>query len=145
MTILKSTLDPNTPEYRDAAEAMTVKLGEVQAEFAKAIAGGGEDKIARHRKRGKLTARERIELLIDEDSPFLELCPLAGYGSQAQRADEGARPTDLADALVSLERDRERARREERQERWRGGEAAPRADDLWLAGLELVWTWLARR
>ena len=82
MTTLKSTLDPASPDYRAAAEAMITKLAEVDAEFAKAIAGGGPDKVARHRKRGKLTARERIELLIDEDSPFLELCPLAAYGSQ---------------------------------------------------------------
>jgi len=82
MTILKSGLDPNSEEYRAAAEAMNTKLGELEAELAKTIAGGGPDKVARHRKRGKLTARERIELLIDEDSPFLELCPLAAYGSQ---------------------------------------------------------------
>jgi acetyl-CoA carboxylase carboxyltransferase component len=82
MTILRSTLDTAAPEYEAAADAMTAKLVEVEAEFAKAIAGGGPDKLARHRKRGKLTARERIELLVDEDSPFLELCPLAGWGSE---------------------------------------------------------------
>ncbi|WP_280308046.1 acyl-CoA carboxylase subunit beta [Nocardia abscessus] len=82
MTVLRSTLDTAAPEYEAAAEAMTAKLAEVEAEFAKAIAGGGPDKLARHRKRGKLTARERIELLVDEDSPFLELCPLAGWGSE---------------------------------------------------------------
>ncbi|MGQ4617536.1 carboxyl transferase domain-containing protein [Nocardia sp. R7R-8] len=82
MTILRSTLDTTAPEYAAAAEAMTAKVAEVEAEFAKAIAGGGPDKLARHRKRGKLTARERIELLVDEDSPFLELCPLAGWGSE---------------------------------------------------------------
>ncbi|WP_063049590.1 acyl-CoA carboxylase subunit beta [Nocardia arthritidis] len=82
MTILRSALDTATPEYEAAADAMTAKLAEVEAEFAKAIAGGGPDKLARHRKRGKLTARERIELLVDEDSPFLELCPLAGWGSE---------------------------------------------------------------
>ncbi|MGK8520962.1 acyl-CoA carboxylase subunit beta [Nocardia asteroides] len=82
MTILRSTLDTAAPEYEAAADAMTAKLAEVEAEFAKAIAGGGPDKLARHRKRGKLTARERIELLVDEDSPFLELCPLAGWGSE---------------------------------------------------------------
>ncbi|TSE00311.1 acyl-CoA carboxylase subunit beta [Skermania sp. ID1734] len=81
MSTIRSTLDPATPEYQQAAEAMTAKLTEVEAEFAKAIAGGGPDKVARHRKRGKMTARERIELLIDEDSPFLELCPLAAWGS----------------------------------------------------------------
>ena len=82
MSVLRTTLDPTSDDYRAAADAMTAKLTEVEGEFAKAIAGGGPDKVARHRKRGKLTARERIELLIDEDSPFLELCPLAGYGSQ---------------------------------------------------------------
>ncbi|MBD0323086.1 MAG: acyl-CoA carboxylase subunit beta, partial [Aldersonia sp.] len=50
----------------------------------KAVAGGGPDKLARHRKRGKLTPRERIDLLLDEDSPFLELCPLAAWGSDFQ-------------------------------------------------------------
>ncbi|RMI34332.1 acyl-CoA carboxylase subunit beta [Nocardia stercoris] len=84
MTVFKSTLDASSPEYVAAAEAMTTKLAEVEAEFAKAIAGGGPDKVARHHKRGKLTARERIELLLDEDSPFLELCPLAAWGSEFQ-------------------------------------------------------------
>ncbi|WP_327110638.1 acyl-CoA carboxylase subunit beta [Nocardia sp. NBC_01730] len=82
MTVLRSTLDTASPEYTAAADAMSATLTEVEAEFSKAIAGGGPDKLARHRKRGKLTARERIELLVDEDSPFLELCPLAGWGSE---------------------------------------------------------------
>ncbi|MBF6085349.1 acyl-CoA carboxylase subunit beta, partial [Nocardia cyriacigeorgica] len=60
MTILRSTLDSAAPEYTAAAEAMTTKLTEIEAEFAKAVAGGGPEKLARHRKRGKLTARERI-------------------------------------------------------------------------------------
>ncbi|WP_280434652.1 acyl-CoA carboxylase subunit beta [Nocardia carnea] len=84
MTILRSTLDTTSAEYTAAAEAMTAKLAEVEAEFEKVVAGGGPEKLARHRKRGKLTARERIELLIDEDSPFLELCPLAAWGSEFQ-------------------------------------------------------------
>ncbi|MGH3470087.1 MAG: acyl-CoA carboxylase subunit beta, partial [Thermocrispum sp.] len=60
---------------------MLAKLSELAAEQAKAVAGGGEKYVQRHRKRGKLLARERIELLIDEDSPFLELSPLAAWGS----------------------------------------------------------------
>ncbi|HEY4004565.1 MAG TPA: acyl-CoA carboxylase subunit beta, partial [Pseudonocardia sp.] len=63
-------------------EAMLAKLAELDAEHAKAIAGGGEKYVERHRKRGKLTARERIELLVDPDSPFLELSPLAAYGTK---------------------------------------------------------------
>lgn len=84
MTALRSTLDTTTAEYTAAAAAMTAKLAEVEAEYEKVVAGGGPEKLARHRKRGKLTARERIELLIDEDSPFLELCPLAAWGSEFQ-------------------------------------------------------------
>ncbi|MCX4098965.1 acyl-CoA carboxylase subunit beta [Nocardia sp. alder85J] len=82
MSVLRTTVDPGSADYEAAATAMRAKLTEIEAEFAKAIAGGGADKLARHRKRGKLTARERIELLLDEDSPFLELCPLAAWGSE---------------------------------------------------------------
>ncbi|ANW63151.1 acetyl-CoA carboxylase carboxyltransferase subunit [Mycobacterium sp. djl-10] len=84
MTALQSVLDPQSAAYSQAAEAMAAKLAEVDTELAKALAGGGEKYVARHHGRGKLTARERIELLVDEDSPFLELCPLAGYGSHYQ-------------------------------------------------------------
>jgi acetyl-CoA carboxylase carboxyltransferase component len=57
------------------------RLAELDAEHAKAIAGGGPKYTERHRTRGKLLARERIELLLDPDTPFLELSPLAAYGS----------------------------------------------------------------
>ncbi|MER7425744.1 acyl-CoA carboxylase subunit beta [Nonomuraea rubra] len=60
---------------------MLAKLAELDAEQAKAAAGGGEKYLARHRARGKLPARERVELLVDPDSPFLELSPLAAWGS----------------------------------------------------------------
>jgi acyl-CoA carboxylase subunit beta len=62
-------------------EAMLEKIAALETEHAKAVAGGGEKYLARHRKRGKLLARERIELLVDEGSAFLELSPLAGWGS----------------------------------------------------------------
>jgi acetyl-CoA carboxylase carboxyltransferase component len=62
-------------------EAMLAKLAELDAEQAKAVAGGGEKYVARHHARGRLLARERIELLVDPGSAFLELSPLAGWGS----------------------------------------------------------------
>src|SRR5262245_460717 len=65
----------------DRREAMLAKLAELDAEHAKAVAGGGQKYVDRHHARGKLLARERIELLLDEGSPFLELSPLAGWGS----------------------------------------------------------------
>lgn len=82
MTILKSALDTKSAEYAAAAESMTAKLAELEVEHAKALAGGGEKYVERHHKRGKLLARERIELLIDPDSPFLELSPLAAWGTE---------------------------------------------------------------
>ncbi|MBD8871147.1 acyl-CoA carboxylase subunit beta [Nocardioides donggukensis] len=60
---------------------MLAKLADLDAEHAKAVAGGGEKYLARHHARGKLLPRERIELLVDEGSAFLELSPLAGWGS----------------------------------------------------------------
>ena len=63
---------------------MSAKLGELEQELAKALGGGGAKYVERHHARGKLTARERIELLVDADSPFLELCPLAAWGSDFQ-------------------------------------------------------------
>ncbi len=62
-------------------EAMLAKLAELDAEHARAVDGGGERYNARHQERGKLLVRERIELLLDEGSPFLELMALAGWGS----------------------------------------------------------------
>ncbi|TCM45620.1 acyl-CoA carboxylase subunit beta [Kribbella sp. VKM Ac-2568] len=60
---------------------MLEKLAALETEHQKALAGGGEKYVARHHKRGKLLARERIELLLDPDTAFLELSPLAGWGS----------------------------------------------------------------
>src|SRR3982075_2247955 len=81
MTALKSMVDTRSPAYTDAAAAMTTKLAELNAEHTKALAGGGAKYVERHHSRGKFTARERIELLVDPDSPFLELSPLAAWGS----------------------------------------------------------------
>src|SRR4051812_30155570 len=60
---------------------MLEKLAGLEAEHAKAVAGGGQKYADRHHARGKLLPRERIELLVDEGSAFLELSPLAGWGS----------------------------------------------------------------
>jgi acetyl-CoA carboxylase carboxyltransferase component len=81
---LRSTLDPASAAYTEAASAMITKLTELDAEHAKALAGGGAKYVERHHARGKLTPRERIELLVDPDSPFLELSPLAAWGSDFQ-------------------------------------------------------------
>ncbi|RZQ66104.1 acyl-CoA carboxylase subunit beta [Amycolatopsis suaedae] len=77
-------MDANAPEFGANRDAMLAKLAALEAEHAKAVAGGGEKYVQRHRERGKLMARERVELLLDEDSPFLELSPLAAWGTDYQ-------------------------------------------------------------
>ncbi|GLY65823.1 acetyl-CoA carboxylase carboxyltransferase subunit [Amycolatopsis taiwanensis] len=74
-------MDTASPEFAANREAMLAKLDELAAEQAKAVTGGGEKYVERHRRRGKLLARERIELLLDPDTPFLELSPLAAWGT----------------------------------------------------------------
>jgi acetyl-CoA carboxylase carboxyltransferase component len=81
MTTIKSTLDTSTPQFAANREALLAKIADVEAEQAKAVAGGGAKYVARHHERGKLLVRERIEMLIDPGSPFLELSPLAAWGS----------------------------------------------------------------
>ncbi|MEU4409362.1 carboxyl transferase domain-containing protein [Streptosporangium sp. NPDC023963] len=76
-----SRLDTSGDDYLARREAMLAKLAELDAEQARAVAGGGGKYVDRHRARGKLLARERIELLVDPDSAFLELSPLAAWGS----------------------------------------------------------------
>jgi len=81
VSTLRSVLDRTSAEFATNRDALLEKIAAVDAEHAKALAGGGPKYTERHHKRGKLLARERIELLIDPDSPFLELSPLAAWGS----------------------------------------------------------------
>src|SRR3954447_11497203 len=82
MTAVRSTLDTGSAQFAAKREAMLAALRDLDAEHAKALAGGGAKAVDRHRRRGKLLPRERIELLVDRDSPFLELSPLAAWGSE---------------------------------------------------------------
>ncbi len=77
----QTRIDTKSERFQANREAMLALLREVEAQLALARAGGGERSVARHRQRGKLLVRERIELLLDRDSPFLELSPLAGWGT----------------------------------------------------------------
>ena len=82
MTVLRTAVDPTSESYRANREALLEQIGDLDAEHAEAVAGGGPRYTERHRERGKLLVRERIELLVDPDSPFLELSGLAGWGSE---------------------------------------------------------------
>jgi acetyl-CoA carboxylase carboxyltransferase component len=81
MPVLPDRVDRDAPEFAERRAALLEQLAELETQLAIARGGGGEKYVERHRKRGKLLARERIELLLDPDSPFLELSPLAAWGT----------------------------------------------------------------
>ena len=81
MPVVTSTVDTRTEDYTTNRAASLAALESLDAEHAKALAGGGERYVQRHHSRGKLLARERIELIIDPGAPFLELSTLAAWGS----------------------------------------------------------------
>jgi acyl-CoA carboxylase subunit beta len=68
--------------HRENRRQMVDLLEAHGAQVELARAGGGDRYVQRHHDRGKLLARERIALLVDQDSAFLELSPVAGYGSE---------------------------------------------------------------
>jgi acetyl-CoA carboxylase carboxyltransferase component len=81
MQALPTRVDRHSEEFAANRKALQEKLAEFEDLQAKARLGGGAKYIERHKARGKLLARERIELLIDRDSPFLELSTLAAWGT----------------------------------------------------------------
>ena len=80
--MLRSRLDTSSQEYRANVAAMQAMWDEVAAELATVPSVGGQRYVDRHRRRGKLLVRERIELLVDPHTPFLELSPLAAWGTE---------------------------------------------------------------
>jgi acyl-CoA carboxylase subunit beta len=67
--------------YRENRESLLRQIAAHDEQLALVNGGGGPKYVARHRERGKMLIRERIEALLDTGSPFLELSPLAAYGS----------------------------------------------------------------
>ncbi len=84
MPVIDSVIDTTSETYLLNRAASLELLAMHDEQLALARAGGGERYRQRHRSRGKLLVRERIELLVDRDSAFLELSPLAAYGSDFQ-------------------------------------------------------------
>ena len=78
--IIRSDVDTRSADFIANTEAMQALVDDLREEIAAAAAGGGETARQRHRARGKLLARERIGVLIDPGSPFLEFSQLAAYG-----------------------------------------------------------------
>ncbi|HEY6452382.1 MAG TPA: carboxyl transferase domain-containing protein [Steroidobacteraceae bacterium] len=86
MTTLSSAVDLKSPDFLANRDAMLALVADLRAKVAHAALGGGAAARARHVARGKLLPRERLELLLDPGSPFLELSQLAALGLYADEA-----------------------------------------------------------
>jgi acetyl-CoA carboxylase carboxyltransferase component len=82
MTVLDTAVDPRSAAHLENRGAMLERLADLESALEAARAGGGEKNVTRHHARGKLLPRERVELLLDQDAPFLELSPVAAWGTE---------------------------------------------------------------
>lgn len=80
MRPIKSRINPNSATYKSNYEQMQKLVAELEAKLGKSRFQGSDKHTGKALSQGKLLARDRIELLLDQDSPFLELLPLAGLG-----------------------------------------------------------------
>ncbi len=77
---IESKIDVNSSEFQKNKEEFYKVLSEYKTILQQVKHGASDKAVKRHKERGKLLARERIDLLIDANTPFLELSPLAAYG-----------------------------------------------------------------
>ena len=80
MPALETQLNPRSADFQANAAAMRALVDDLAVQVAKAAEGGGETARAKHMARGKLSPRDRVAMLLDPGTPFLEIAPLAGYG-----------------------------------------------------------------
>jgi acetyl-CoA carboxylase carboxyltransferase component len=79
---LRSSVDRDSTQYAANYAAMQAAVERLRMELKRSTGGGGEKYVKRHKERGKLLPRERVEMLLDEGSYFLEIAPLAGHGME---------------------------------------------------------------
>ena len=77
--VLSTNVDTASADYAGNRDRMLSLVRDVEASFTWVQAGGGKEQVERHRSRGKLTARERVERLIDPGGAFMELSSLAAW------------------------------------------------------------------
>jgi 3-methylcrotonyl-CoA carboxylase beta subunit len=77
---LHSSIDTSSSDFARNSEAMRGLVADLREKLSQVAGGGGEVSRNRHTSRGKMLARERVDLLIDPGTSFMELSPLAAYG-----------------------------------------------------------------
>src|SRR5262245_22507538 len=89
MPVLQSKVDRQSRSYQTNYAKTKSAVDRLSAELVQSTRGGGEKYVKRHRERGKLLPRDRVEMLLDEGSYFLEIAPLAGVGMENESPGAG--------------------------------------------------------
>jgi len=92
MPSLATQLSPRSEDFKANAAAMRALVDDLNARLAQIAHGGGEAARAKHTARGKLLPRERVEMLLDPDTPFLEVAPLAALNMYKEKGGADAAP-----------------------------------------------------
>ena len=80
--MIQSKVNAQSQEFRANQREMRALVAELRQHLRAATEQGRDKDVVQHAVRGQLLARERVELLLDADAPFLELMPLAGMGQE---------------------------------------------------------------
>ena len=92
MPVLETQLNARSAEFGHNAAAMRALVADLNAKLAQVALGGGEAARAKHTGRGKLLPRERVQMLLDPGTPFLELAPLAALAMYPDRDGSDSAP-----------------------------------------------------
>jgi len=93
MPILETKLNARSADFQANAAAMRGLVTDLNAQIAKVAQGGGDAARAKHTGRGKLLPRDRVQMLLDPGTPFLELSPLAAMGLYPDRDGSDSAPS----------------------------------------------------
>ncbi len=92
MPVLETQLNARSADFGHNASAMRALVADLNAKLAKVAQGGGAAARAKHEGRGKLLPRDRVQMLIDPGTPFLELAPLAALAMYPDRDGSDSAP-----------------------------------------------------
>ena len=102
MPIIETQLNARSADFQANAAAMRAVVDDLKSQIEKATLGGGEAARAKHTGRGKLLPRDRVQMLLDPGTPFLELSPLAALGMYPDR--DGSDSAPCAGVIVGVGR-----------------------------------------
>ena len=102
MSVLQTQLNSRSAEFLANAAALQSAVDDLRVQLKKSAAGGGEKARAKHVARGKLPPRERVQMLLDPGTPFLELAPLAAHAMYLNK--EGLEDAPCAGMIAGIGR-----------------------------------------